>query len=105
MSELTSTPIKSYPLPLPYVKSYGKYSGQNYGINTLLVSLGQIDLYYSYRTIVAFRDELGLMVRQNDWNVTTGKHLNWIDGGNKKERVTREIFQAALQASLDKHFR
>jgi len=26
--------------------------------------------------------------------VIPGKHLNWIDGGNKKHRLTKEAFEA-----------
>lgn len=44
-----------------------------------------IILYYSYKTIIAFRtSQTGLIVRQNEWSTTTGKFLNQLDGGNKK---------------------
>ena len=32
-------------------------------------------------------------VIQNLWSTTTGKHLNWIDGGSKKDRLTKEAFE------------
>jgi hypothetical protein len=68
--------------------NYGRYAK---GQNALVFSMGTIDVYFSYQTIVAFRsDETGLIVRRNEWGPTTGRHLNAIDGGGrdaKKERV------------------
>jgi hypothetical protein len=61
------------------------------GQNALVFSMGTIDVYFSYQTIVAFRSPTaGLVVRQNGWGPTTDRHLNAIDGGGreaKKERV------------------
>ena len=37
-----------------------------------------------------------LFVRVNDWSTTTGKHLNAIDGGNKKARIAGDKFEAML---------
>lgn len=90
---------------LPTIKSYGEYHGQNYGLNCLMVSFSSgLVLYYSYETIVAFStSKLGQLVRQNDWSTTTGKHLNWIDGGAKKERLTSGQFEALLTATLQQH--
>lgn len=61
--------------------------------NATCVSLGDLDLYFSYRTPVAFRyPGIGTVVRQNEWGPTTGKHLNAIDGGDKKSRVPGDEF-------------
>ena len=49
--------------------------------------------YFSYDTLVAFTGNDGLVIRENVWGNTTGKHLNWIDNGNKKERLTPEDFE------------
>ena len=69
---------------LPRVSGYGHYASDNYGLNTLRIDLGSLVLYYSYETIVAYYDyQDGLVVCENTWSVTTGKHLNWIDGGSK----------------------
>lgn len=77
---------------LPRVGSYGRYSN-NYGLNTLRVEVGPLVLYYSYKTCVAFRAPgCGLVVTENYWGPTTGKHLKWIDGGNKGRRVNEEEF-------------
>lgn len=79
---------------LPSIENYGNYSSQNYGANTLCVTVGDIRVWYSYQTPVAFQiGDNEMVVRQNDWTQTTGKHLNWIDGGDKKNRVNSEEFQ------------
>ena len=57
-------------------------------------------VWYSYRTPVAFRVPGGsVVVRENDWGQTTGKHLNAIDRGTKEAkalRVPSEDFEAML---------
>lgn len=81
-------------LELPTIMGYGDYASSNYGLNAIRVSVGPITVYYSYRTPVAFRVQgRDLVVRENMWSATTGKHLNWIDGGNKKERVDSAEFE------------
>ena len=53
-----------------------------------------IELYFSYETLVAFKvPNYQLVSVENCWGNTTGKHLNWIDNGNKKERLTPEDFE------------
>ena len=89
---------------LPKITSYGNYSSDNYGVNSLKVVLETITLYYSYETIIAYQDSQdGLIVHQNVWKTTTGKHLNWIDNGNKKSRLDGCKFDEMLQAALDRH--
>lgn len=87
---------------LPTIRSYGEYHGQNYGLNCLMVSFATgLILYYSYETIVAFStSKLGLLVRVNDWSTTTGKHLNWIDGGDRKNRLQSGQFETLLHDTL-----
>jgi len=88
---------------LPSIDNYGQYSSKNYGANTLVVTVGDIRVWYSYRTPVAF--EIGdndMVVHQNDWAQTTGKHLNWIDGGDKKSRVSHEEFQRIWREQTEK---
>lgn len=88
---------------LPKISSYGEYSSDNYGAHSLLVSFENFDLYFSYKTIIAFKHKGKLIVRQNDWHTTTGKHLNWIDGGNKKDRLSSTVFEAELSKVLKAH--
>ncbi len=43
------------------------------------VKIGGITLWFSYETIVAYEDEEGnLLVSENYWSNTTGRHLNAI---------------------------
>ena len=63
----------------------------------MAVQVGNLDVYFSYRTPVAFRHvSTGLVVRSNSWGPTTGKHLNWIDGGDKKGRISGIEFEDQL---------
>lgn len=88
---------------LPKISNYGNYSSDNYGVNSLCVRLGTIALYYSYQTIVAYSDNQdGLVVCENVWGVTTGKHLNWIDRDHSK-RIGRDLFKLMLQNALERH--
>ena|SRR3990167_1321723 len=99
-------------MQLPTIDNYGRYSSDNYGVNSLVVRLGDLELYYSYKTIVAVRcfhlsQENGhysnFFVHENDWAQTTGKHLNWIDNGDKKTRLNDGDFQKVLQEALKAH--
>ena len=89
---------------LPSFRNYGEYSSSNYGAHSLVFSTPKIEIYFSYDTPVAFRAAAsGLVVRQNDWHTTTGKHLNWIDGGSKEAKAARipgAEFEKRLAAEL-----
>lgn len=88
---------------LPSVSSYGNYNNPNYGLNTILLDLGTIRLYYSYKTIVAYYDhEDGLVCSENAWTTTTGKHLHWIQA-DKNKRVSNDMFNTMLQSALERH--
>ncbi len=79
---------------LPTISNYGQYASGNYGAHTLRVQVGPIALWFSYQTVVAFRAPgYPQVVHDNVWGPTTGKHLNWIDGGDYKNRVSSEDFQ------------
>ena len=67
-------------------------------LNFTKVRTVRATLYFSYETLVAFHTpESGLIVRENHWGTTTGKHLNYIDGGNKKNRVSASKFTELAQ--------
>lgn len=96
------TKLKLY-MTLPTINSYGEYKSGNYGAHSLKVEFPSgLTLWYSYETIVAFREKYAepLNVRQNDWGTTTGKHLNWIDGGAKKSRLPFAEFEEKLKNLL-----
>ena len=63
--------------------------------------LGDITIFYSYQTVVAFSNSSGLTVRENSWGPTTGKHINAIDNGNKKDRIPSAEFETALLEALN----
>ena len=89
---------------LATLSTYGNYSSSNYGAHCMRVDIPPsaknkhgITLYYSYDTLVAFcgwisKEKHGLIVIKNYWGSTTGKHLNWIDCGNHKNRLTENDF-------------
>jgi hypothetical protein len=83
--------------------NYGQYSTGNYGAHTQAISMGSLFLYFSYDTVVAFSDGEGRRVCENIWSTTTGKHLNWIDGGNPKGRIKADEFNRQLEEALRKH--
>lgn len=88
---------------IPSISSYGRYSSENYGVNTLRVGLPGITLYYSYTTVVAFSTQEKFVVCDNVWSVTTGKHLNWINPCHE-DRVSYEIFTEQLENALEDAF-
>lgn len=56
-----------------------------------------ITYYMSYSTLVGVRVPGNApFVRRNVWGVTTGKHLNAIDGGDKASRLDADLFAAAV---------
>jgi len=86
---------------LPSISNYGPYKSDNYGVNSLRVDIGNLTLWYSYKTIIAFRGPgYPRLVRENSWGPTTGKHLNAIDGGEKSSRLSGADFEAKLSECL-----
>lgn len=80
--------------------NYGNYSSTNYGTNTIAVEMGPLTFYFSYDTIVAYRSpQDGMVMSENVWGPTTGKHLRII-GGNG-ERLPREEFKAKVAKLTD----
>lgn len=60
-----------------------------------------LELYFSYETIVAFQESgHKIVVCYNMWSNTTGRHLNEIDDGAKKDRLQPNAFQEQLDATL-----
>lgn len=75
-----------------FVKPYGNYKSLHGG-PAMEVHVGVVTLYFSYQTIVAYRAPgHGLVVSENVWTVTTGKHLNWVNS-DKKSRVPNDVFE------------
>lgn len=72
--------------------------------NAMVFSMPGIDVWFSYKTPIAFRASgCSLIVRQNDWKSTTGKHLSAIDGGDaaaKIERIPSKQFESMLEECM-----
>ena len=64
------------------------------------LTIGNIKLYFSYNTCVAFSDSYVMHCTKNIWGVTTGKHLNMICP-NKNERLDNDIFNTHLKYTLE----
>ena len=70
---------------------------QNGAKNFNKVEIGDLEIYFSYETCVGFRtSKTGLVVSENIWGITTGKHLNWLDGGRKQHRISNDDFEKQL---------
>jgi hypothetical protein len=77
------------------IESYGDYQSDGYGRHTMKVYANGNTFWFSYSTLVAFRKGGGrTWVHKNDWGTTTGRHLNWIDDGDKKSRLSSQDFNA-----------
>lgn len=81
------------------VWNYCDYSSDNYG-SSRAVQIGDIELYFSYQTVIAFRaPQFGLVIRKNVWSTSTGKHLNAIND-DKKIRINGDEFEQKLAEML-----
>jgi hypothetical protein len=73
-----------------------KYCGEN----ATRVLCGTTSLWFSYETLVAFfTPKIGkVVVHENIWGNTTGKHLNAIEASsfNKSKRVSSDEFAKLL---------
>lgn len=67
--------------------------------NFTIVRVNGSKFWFSYQTIVAFHHRGSLTICENIWSVTTGKHLNWIDGDHSI-RLTYDEFQTRLNDAL-----
>ena len=86
---------------LPRIWNYGRYSSDNYGAHTLCVTVCGFNFWYSYETIIAFQiPGHGVIVSENCWGPTTGKHLNWVSPFYCK-RFPREEFEEKLNEAVN----
>lgn len=68
--------------------------------NQTIVHIGDLSLFFSYRTIVAFRKNYKTVCCENVWKSTTGKFLNAIEP-DKKARVKQVAFKKLLDDVLE----
>ena len=83
----------------PSISWYGNCQSRSGKINATVIVIPDVTTFwFSYQTLVAFlHPERGLVVHKNDWGPTTGRHLSWIDGGEKHKRVDHETFMNLLR--------
>lgn len=75
---------------------------QQNGGNQATITLNGLRLYFSYNTCIGFElPGYTKVIRKNEWSVTTGKHLNQLDGGVKKDRVDGKYFEILLRDAID----
>ena len=55
-----------------------------------------LTIYFSYETPIAFELGDALVLRENDWKQTTGKHLNYLST-DKTQRIPTLRFEEALR--------
>jgi len=61
--------------------------------NRAIVKFGEFDLYYSYRTLIAFRHNGTLYCSNNNWSKTTGTFLNKIQPDKTKRIPHNELIE------------
>ena len=83
-------------MPDPHIPiSISRYGTR--GTNAVCVSIGQIDLYFSYKTVIAFRAPgFGLVISKSHWGPTTGRHLNAISRESEHPRLSPDEFKKTL---------
>ncbi len=79
------------------------FYNENSAKNALLLEVNGVSFYYSYKTIVAVHVKGASFpyVIKNYWGPTTGKHLNWIDNGNKDSRFCEEDFKKLVVVAME----
>ncbi len=76
------------------------FYNENTSRNAMRIDINNVTFYFSYNTLVWIRlpyngnewEYQWLYTIKNYWQQTTGKHLNWIDWGDKKDRLDQEAF-------------
>lgn len=63
--------------------------------NLVIVSIPEVDYYFSYETCIAVRLRGDLIISENIWSVTTGKHLNYVSRDHSI-RIDNEKFNIII---------
>lgn len=81
------------------VECYGRRGGR-YNGRAIRVDLGNVTIWFSYTTPIAFQKGNGpIVARANDWGHTTGRHLDYV-GVDREDRVDGEEFVELLNKAL-----
>lgn len=71
--------------------------------NFSVVNFGELTLWFSYQTVIAFDSPVtGQVISENAWGPTTGRHLNYINS-DRSERKPREEFKRLLELATEPH--
>ena len=60
-----------------------------------------LKVYYSYQTPVAYQIDGEMIMRVNDWGATTNRHMSWIGGVARDDRIPGWRFEEKLAWALD----
>ena len=60
-------------------------------------------VFYSYNTAIGINNNGKLILSENVWSTTTGRHLTWIDGGSKEAKKSRIKYSDLLKIFEDKN--
>ena len=66
-----------------------------------VITIGALQIYFSYSTPVAYRTGGDLVVSNNVWSNTTGRHLNIINP-DKSIRINNQLFNSQLNDLLNR---
>jgi len=85
------------------IESYGNYRHKNYGAHTIKVDIDGLTVWFSYKTPIAFwLPPEKVIMRVNDWNRTTGGHLQAVKHSRYGDVlvVSGNVFERRLEAAL-----
>lgn len=89
-------------MDVPKIKAYYHNGSGIPKPNAIAVTVSGMTFFYSYNTLIAFEDKEGLIISENVWSNTTGRHLNAIEPDNKK-RLKHMIFIEEVEKRLSNH--
>ncbi len=74
------------------------------GNNGKWIEIGELELFVSYNTVIAFRTpKTGLVARENDWSTTTGGHMSAVPGNSKEDRISGSEFEKRYNEMLESY--
>ncbi len=91
-------------MAVPKAECYYTYNHENYGANAMMISFGELQIYFSYKTPIAFYSPMdGWFARKNDWGPTTRKHIRAATS-DASGCVTLDghTFEMALEEEIEK---
>jgi hypothetical protein len=84
----------------PKLYDYVDYDKESISGKSTAIEINNCVFYFSYITLIAFKIKGKLFVHENVWSVSTGKHLDCIDGGDKENRLTAKQFKEVFFENL-----